>query len=53
MALQAEQGKLLGEILVEGGAIEQDTLDHMLRLKTEENIFDLFAWEDAIKIDLF
>lgn len=45
MEIQAEQGKLLGEILVEGGAIEQELLDHMLRLKAEENICDLFAWE--------
>ena len=47
MALQAEQGKLLGEILVEGGAIEQEMLDHMLKLKAEENIYDLFAWEEG------
>jgi hypothetical protein len=47
MAIQAEQGKLLGEILVEGGAIEQEMLDHMLRLKAEENIYDLFAWEQG------
>ncbi len=47
MAIQSEQGKLLGEILVEGGAIEQEMLDHMLRLKAEENIYDLFAWEDG------
>lgn len=47
MALQAEQGKLLGEILVEGGAIEQEMLDHMLRLKAEENIYDLFSWEQG------
>jgi hypothetical protein len=45
MAIQEEQDKLLGEILVEGGAIEQEMLDHMLRLKAEENIYDLFAWE--------
>jgi len=47
MALQAEQGKLLGEILVEGGAIGQEMLDHMLKLKAEENIYDLFAWEQG------
>jgi len=47
MAIQSEQGKLLGEILVEGGAIEQEMLDHMLRLKAEENIYDLFAWEEG------
>ncbi|MCW8984279.1 MAG: DUF4388 domain-containing protein, partial [Thermoanaerobaculales bacterium] len=45
MAIQSDQGKLLGEILVEGGAIDQEMLDHMLRLKAEENIYDLFAWE--------
>jgi len=47
MAIQQEQDKLLGEILVEGGAIDQEMLDHMLRLKAEENIYDLFAWEDG------
>jgi hypothetical protein len=47
MAIQSEQGKLLGEILVEGGAIEQEMLDHMLRLKAEENIYDLFVWEEG------
>ena len=47
MALQSEQGKLLGEILVEGGALDQEMLDHMLRLKAEENIYDLFAWEEG------
>jgi hypothetical protein len=47
MAIQEEQDKLLGEILVEGGAIEQEMLDYMLRLKAEENIYDLFAWEQG------
>ena len=47
MAVQSEQGKLLGEILVEGGAIDQEMLDYMLRLKAEENIYDLFAWDEG------
>jgi len=47
MAIQSDQGKLLGEILVEGGAIDQEMLDYMLRLKAEENIYDLFAWEQG------
>jgi len=47
MAIQSEQGKLLGEILVEGGAIDQEKLDSMLRLKAEEDIYDLFAWEQG------
>ncbi len=47
MTVQEQQGKLLGEILIEGGAIDQPTLDRMLRLNAEENICDLFAWEDG------
>ena len=47
MAIQSEQGFLLGEILVEGGAIDQELLDHMLRLNAEENIYDLFAWDEG------
>ena len=47
IAVQDEQGGLLGEILVEGGAVEQEMLDQMLKLKTEENIFELFAWEEG------
>ena len=47
MAVQEEQGGLLGEILIEGGAIDQEMLDQILKLKTEENIFELFAWEEG------
>jgi hypothetical protein len=47
MAIQSEQGRLLGELLVEGGAVDQETLDYMLRLKAEENVYDLFAWEEG------
>jgi len=47
MTVQEQQGKLLGEILVEGGAIDQPKLDRMLRLNAEENICDLFAWQDG------
>lgn len=45
ISVQSQQGGLLGEILVEGGAVDQATLDRMLRLNAEENICDLFAWE--------
>jgi len=47
MTMQEQQGRLLGEILTEGGAVDQKTLDHMLRLNAEENICDLFAWEEG------
>lgn len=44
---QETNGGMLGEILVASEALDQQTLDHMLRLKAEENICDLFAWEDG------
>jgi len=47
MAVQEQHGKLLGEILVESGAVEQVTLARMLRLNAEENICDLFAWQEG------
>lgn len=47
IAVQEQQGGLIGEILVEGGAIGEETLDRMLQLNAEENICDLFAWEQG------
>ncbi len=47
MTVQEQQGKLLGEILIEGGAVDQPTLNRMLRLNAEENICDLFAWQEG------
>ncbi len=47
MTVQEQQGKLLGEILIEGGAVDEATLERMLRLNAEENICDLFAWEEG------
>jgi hypothetical protein len=36
---------LLGQILVQKGAISEEKLTEMLRLKAEEAIFDLFTWD--------
>ncbi len=47
MTVQEQHGGLLGEILVESGAVGQVTLDRMLRLNAEENICDLFAWQEG------
>jgi hypothetical protein len=44
---QESNGGMLGEILVASNALDQETLDQMLRLKAEENICDLFAWDDG------
>ncbi len=47
MAVQEEFGGLLGEILIDGDALDRETLNHMLRIKAEENIYELFVWEEG------
>lgn len=44
---QEESGDLLGNILVDRGAISSQDLERMLALKAEESIFDLFHWEEG------
>jgi hypothetical protein len=38
---------MLGQLLVERGALSQEQLHSMLRLKAEEAIFDLFTWTEG------
>lgn len=45
--MQEENRMLLGKILLTIGAIEEDDLDRMLKLKAEESIFELFTWQEA------
>lgn len=45
--LQEMTGTLLGKILVTRGAISEPDLHRMLRLKTEESIYDIFQWEEG------
>ncbi len=45
LSRQKTENKLLGQILVNMGAISEEDLYQMLRLKTEESIFDIFTWE--------
>ncbi len=45
LARQKSEKKLLGQILVNMGAIAEEDLHQMLRLKTEESIYDIFTWE--------
>jgi hypothetical protein len=47
ISIQEEYGGMLGEILVNLDALDQETLDRMLQAKAEENIYDLFAWEEG------
>ena len=47
MGMQEENRMLLGKILVTIGALDNDSLAQMLRLKAEISIFDLFTWTEA------
>ena len=45
--MQEENKMLLGKILLTIGAIEEDHLNKMLKLKAEESIYELFTWQEA------
>ncbi len=45
--LQEKTRTLLGKILVTTGALRENDLHRMLRLKAEESIYDVFAWTEA------
>jgi uncharacterized protein DUF4388/tetratricopeptide repeat protein len=44
---QEKSRTLLGMILVKEGALAEGDLAHMLRLKAEESIYDVFAWDEG------
>lgn len=45
--MQERSKMLLGKILVTIGAIAEQDLHRLLRLKAEESIYDVFAWEEG------
>ncbi len=45
LARQETEGKLLGSLLIEIGAITEEQLQEVLLLKAEESIYDIFTWE--------
>jgi hypothetical protein len=45
--LQEASGMLLGKILTTRGWLTDQDLHSMLRLKTEESIYDIFSWEEG------
>lgn len=47
LARQKEEGKLLGKLLIELGAINEEALQEVLQLKAEECIYDIFTWEQG------
>ena len=47
MEVQMQSGILLGKILVTIGLIEEHDLQRLMRIKAEEEIYDIFLWEDG------
>jgi len=47
METQLNSGIKLGKILIMVGILEESELETVLQLKAEENIFDLFLWEEG------
>jgi hypothetical protein len=47
MEMQEENKMMLGKILVTIGAITEEDLDHMLRLKAEESLYEIFTWQQG------
>lgn len=47
MEIQASSKLLLGKILVTLGAISEVELQHILVMKTEESVYDLFDWDEG------
>jgi len=47
ISMQEKSGMLLGKILVTIGAISEEDLGRLLRLKAEESVYDLFSWKEG------
>ncbi|MEE4271189.1 MAG: DUF4388 domain-containing protein [Thermoanaerobaculales bacterium] len=45
--MQEQYNTLLGELLVIIGRLTRDDLMHILQVKTEETIYDLFTWDEG------
>ncbi len=45
--MQEAHGTLLGELLVIIGRLNREDLQHVLQVKTEESIYELFLWQEG------
>lgn len=45
--MQEKTGMLLGKILVTIGAISEEDLNRLLRIKAEESLYDIFSWNEG------
>jgi hypothetical protein len=47
LEMQEQYGTLLGELLLIVGRLTREELQHILQVKTEEAIYELFVWEEG------
>lgn len=47
VSMQEKSGMLLGKILTTIGAISEEEVHRLLRMKAEESVYELFAWEQG------
>lgn len=47
LEIQRESRSMLGELLVSRGDLSSEQVSHVLRVKTEETVFDLMLWEEG------
>lgn len=47
LEMQESNKMLLGKILTTIGLISEEDLDEMIRLKSEETVYDLFSWKEG------
>lgn len=45
--MQRQRNVMLGELLVQTGRLEREHVDHLVRIKTEETIYELMLWEEG------
>ncbi len=44
---QKELNVMLGELLAQSGRLTREQVDHVVRIKTEETIYDLMLWQEG------
>jgi hypothetical protein len=47
LEMQRERRLMLGELLVQLSLVSPDDVDHLVRVKTEQTVFDLMLWEEG------
>ncbi len=45
--VQDQFGVMLGELVVKKGHVSREELNHLMLVKTEENIYDLITWQEG------